>query len=291
MKTNNTKYALLLGYRGSDFHGFQAQGELKTVELSLRQTLHRALHLQPRQLVPAGRTDAGVHAVGQVVSLRAHSEISVSEWPQLFNAQAPRGIWMSAAIVVPRVFHARARTRGRSYRYLLRDGCDLSATASCDPNWAWAFSADLDLQLMRQAATLFLGMHDFSAFGYRLDPSKSAHCSVEQINIWRRAHCLVIDIRGDRFLRRMVRLMVAHLVEVGLGLLKPSSVALALTTGQRALQGTMAPARGLYLRQVRYARDDFLPADLLLLTRNSKASKAASNSLTLAEIWASIRRG
>ncbi len=301
MNAKNTKYALLLAYRGGDFHGFQAQGELKTVERSLRLTLEQALHIVPRQLVPAGRTDAGVHAIGQVLSLRLRSEARrlatpvppVQDWPRLFNARAPRGIWMRGALVVSPAFHARARALLRSYRYILREDCAAQAP-HCDPNWAWALTDPLELARMLRAAADLICEHDFTAFGYRLDARKSARCAIHKVQIERRGRCVVVDIEASRFLRRMVRLMVAQLVEVGLGLQAAESVRLALTTGQSSLQGAMAPARGLYLRRVRYALDDLLPASASLRVPRRKpalsADSASSNSATLDAICASMRR-
>lgn len=280
-----SKVALLIAYRGSDFHGFQAQGDLPTVELRLREILWRSLQIRPRQWVPAGRTDAGVHALGQVVSLRAPITVPVKRWPSLINAQARKGIWLRAALPVAPTFHARARALQRSYRYLI---CEQAGDR--DPAWAWGISAPLDLQAMQSAAQQFLGEHDFLAFAYRHILGKSTRCQIHQVRIKRRGSLLQIDVTGSRFLRRMVRLMVAQLVEVGLGWQGGASVTAALASGKPTLQGPMAPARGLYLREVRYAREDFVSAMSDASEGLCSRSATALSSATVSEIWALTRR-
>lgn len=242
--------ALLVEYDGTGYKGSQYQGNAPTVQGALERSL-RSLTGEPIRVALAGRTDAGVHALGQVASFSTTSRHSPEVMVRGVNARLPRDVVVRAAAVVAAAFDPRRWAQSRWYRYSV---CNRPVRPALDRYRAWHVAGRLDLEAMQKACAALLGRHDFAAFA---PPSQATRGSTERVIYtaqWRRlnAHVLQFDIEGNAFLQNMVRRIVAALVDIGRGKLAAGNLAEML---RRAVPGTasaMAPAHGLYLIRVRY---------------------------------------
>ncbi|MDR1016593.1 MAG: tRNA pseudouridine(38-40) synthase TruA [Coriobacteriales bacterium] len=256
-------FALKIAYLGSNFSGFARQPRQRSVQGELEQSLTRLLD-QPIVLACAGRTDAGVHALGQIISfvvkpeMLTHSArlLQPSLLQRALNADLPKDIFCRGAKLAPEAFSARFDARARTYRYLICQERPLFIHA-----W-WLRRHPLDLAAMREAAALLIGEHDFKSFcvaksAAALEARGLSTCrELIQLKLFRRSvlgqPCLVVEVTGNAFLHSMVRTMVGTLVKVGLGQRDPSWVAEVLAARSRAAAGDSAPADGLYLWSVDY---------------------------------------
>jgi tRNA pseudouridine38-40 synthase len=234
---------LTIEYDGSDFHGWAAQPELRTVEGVLRDAL-AAVFSGVEALVVGGRTDAGVHAVGNVVTVDLEGGPPASRASEAINTTLPADVAVSAAEEVESGFHARHSARSRSYRYRIWRRRERSPF---EHRRAWWYPRPLDEERLTEAADLLVGEHDFRAF----TPTETQH-EVFVRNVlaaaWhRRGDALEFEITADSFLRHMVRTLVGTMVEQS-----PDELAALLEEGVRADAGTTAPPWGLYLERVVY---------------------------------------
>lgn len=230
-------------YDGTEFAGFQIQPEARTVQGELEAALARLSGGIRQPVQGAGRTDAGVHATGQVIAFTYPGGLSIEDLNEALNGLLPPDVAISGLRRAPIEFNPRYAARYREYRYSIWNG-PRSPLRARTALWV---RSDLDLAAMSQAATAFEGRHDFSAFGGD-DPQPVR--TVHQIRIRREGSLVTIDVRADAFLRGMVRRIVATLLAVGKGTLEASAVPGLLAAGQPALGGAAAPARGLCLRRV-----------------------------------------
>jgi tRNA pseudouridine38-40 synthase len=245
---------LVVEYDGTGLCGWQRQANGPTVQGHLEDALGKLL-AHAVTVVGASRTDAGVHASGQVASFRTERSIPLHGVRRGLNSLLPPAIAIADAAEAPDDFHPRFSATGKHYRYLLLTRADRS------PRWrdrAWHRSGSLDRAAMRDAAAALIGEHDFAAF-------RAAGCTairttrrIDQIEISdlpgeRSTEQLVaIDVCGNAFLRNMVRIVVGTLVEVGKGLRPPGQVAEILASKDRTQAGITAPPHGLELVSVRY---------------------------------------
>ena len=201
-------------------------------------------------VVGASRTDAGVHASGQVASFRTERAIPLHGVRRGLNSMLPPAIAIAEAAEAPDDFHPRFSATGKHYRYLLLTRADRS------PRWrdrAWHRPGPLDRAAMRDAAAALVGEHDFAAFRAAGCAAKTTLRRVDSIALTRaQPHLLDIDIRGNAFLRHMVRIVVGTLAEVGTLRRPPAQVAEILASKDRTLAGMTAPPQGLELIEVRY---------------------------------------
>ena len=239
---------LVVEYDGSELHGWQRQAGVPTVQQHLEESLAQLLQ-HATQVTGASRTDAGVHARGQVASFRTEKPIPLHGIRRGLNSLLPDGIAIREATEVDETFHPRHSATGKHYRYTVLARPDRSPLFR---DRAWHVSDPLDLELMRAGATHLIGEHDFAAF-------RSAHCAakttvrrVESIAISSEADLVRIDLHGNAFLRQMVRIIVGTLVEVGLGERPPAQVAEIMASLDRTNAGITAPPQGLELVEVKY---------------------------------------
>jgi tRNA pseudouridine38-40 synthase len=240
---------LVVEYDGSHLHGWQRQPGVATVQEHLEIALAKLLTHEV-QVGGASRTDAGVHARGQVASFRTDRPIPVHGVRRGLNSLLPSSIAIRDAAEVPEDFHPRFSATGKHYRYTIL------ARAERSPRWhdrAWHHPEPLSVSAMHDAARALIGQHDFAAFRAAGCAAKTTLRRVDSITFTRlHPHRLEVDIRGNAFLRHMVRIMVGTLTEVGTGRLSVSQVAEILASKDRTKAGVTAPPQGLELIEVRY---------------------------------------
>jgi tRNA pseudouridine38-40 synthase len=195
----------------------------------------------------AGRTDAGVHATGQVIGFTWSGRLSAAELESAVNALLPPDVAIRDVRSAPSGFHPRYAARYREYRYTVWNG----PRSPLRERTALGVRTPLDTAAMARAGSAFIGRRDFGAFG---SADRQPVRTVHMVRVRREGRLVTIDVRADAFLRGMVRRMVALLLEVGLGKLEEHAVAAALTAGRPALNGAAAPAKGLCLRRVALGR-------------------------------------
>ena len=238
-----SRYRATVEYDGTDFAGFQIQKDGRTVQGVLEAAL-ATLSGGVRQPVDgAGRTDAGVHATGQVIAFSYAGHLAADELTEALNGLLPKDVAVRDVRRAPRRFHPRYAARYREYRYTIWNG----PPSPLLERTAYRVRAPLDTDAMARAATAFEGRHDFSAFG-GADPQPVRN--VHHVRVRRRGDLITIDVRADAFLRGMVRRMIAALLAVGAGMIDETAVGEALAQRRPALGGAAAPARGLCLRRV-----------------------------------------
>jgi tRNA pseudouridine38-40 synthase len=242
-------FALVLAYDGTDFHGWQVQPDAPTIQGALLEAARRFLGDDAR-IVGASRTDAGVHALGQVASLSlARRELDAAAVQGALNAALPAAIRVRHVAEAPAGFDARRSAAGKRYAYVI----DNARVAM--PLWrrvAWHVAAPLDVPAMRAAAAVLCGAHDFSAFCAAPGREATPVCRVRGLHVMRRRTRVAVLISADRFLHHMVRNIVGSLVEVGRGARSPAWLADVLQARDRTQAGPTAPAQGLVLVRVRY---------------------------------------
>lgn len=241
-------WRLIVSYRGDRYAGWQRQDNAITVQQMLEEALAELLGA-PVRITGASRTDAGVHARGQVVSLAA--EAAAGALVHGTNSRLPDDVRVLAAAPAPTGFHARKHARAKEYRYHLRREPVLSPL---DAPFAVRVEDDLDLAAMREAAALLVGRHDFTAFA-KVGGSETHPFRRLDLAEWREdGAALTFVVRGEGFLRGMVRALVGTLLEVGRGRRTVASFAGLLTGRARAEAGPNAPAHGLVLQRVDYPK-------------------------------------
>jgi len=240
--------AALIAYHGHRFHGFQRQGELPTVEGALRAAIEAATGAAPIGLVPASRTDAGVHAAGQLVSFRLADPPPAAPLRTHINAALPPGIYLRDLWRAHDRFNARAQALEKRYRYLIDTrGGEGPAAETC-----LRMEEPLDLGQMRAAAALLSGKHDFTSFRASGCRARSPICELTSIRVAACDHLIAVEVVGDRFLRRMVRNIVGLMIAIGGGVRATREISEILAARSRAAAAGTAPARGLTLLAVSY---------------------------------------
>ncbi|MBU6272816.1 MAG: tRNA pseudouridine(38-40) synthase TruA [Betaproteobacteria bacterium] len=243
-----TRIALRLAYEGAAFQGWQTQpGGLAAQDVLERALAQVAGH--PVATVCAGRTDAGVHALAQVVHFDTAAVRPPGAWIRGVNAHLPAGIAVQHALEAPADFHARFHAQRRQYRYLIR------RAPTRHPLWAgraaWVHRP-LAVAAMRDAAAALVGEHDFSAFRSSQCQARSPVRRLEAIDLIEQGELLIIDLRANAFLHHMVRNLVGSLVWVGMGRRPPAWLASVLASRDRTLAAPTMAAQGLYLSGVEY---------------------------------------
>lgn len=247
--------ALGIEYDGSQYYGWQRQQEVSSVQQWLEQALSQVAG-EPVTVFCAGRTDAGVHATGQVVHFTTHALRPPAAWTLGVNANLPDDIAVRWVAEVADDFHARYSALARRYRYIIFNQRLRPALLH---HGVTHFYLPLDEQRMHQAAQCLVGEHDFTAFRAVQCQSKSPWRNVMYIQVQRLGDWVLVDIKANAFVHHMVRNIVGSLLEVGCGHQPPQWIAWLLGKRDRTLAAATAKARGLYLVAVDYPARFVLP--------------------------------
>lgn len=243
---------LCLAYDGSFFHGWQVQPG----QLTVQQTLTDAIASITGERVVvhgSGRTDAGVHALGQIAHFHLRSHLPAANLQRALNTSLPASVRVLAAADVPSDFHARHDARGKLYRYrIFRDPV-------CPPflhHFVYHHPYPLLESAMSAAAPAWLGRHDFRSFAATpsrgVSPPAFTVRTIRSSRLWRQGPELIFEVEGDGFLHHMVRNLVGFLLEVGRGVRRGDEIPAVLSARSRSAAGPTAPACGLYLVRVDY---------------------------------------
>jgi tRNA pseudouridine38-40 synthase len=249
--TSGPLYRAVIEYDGTTMLGFQIQDQGRTVQGEIENTLQR-LTQSPVRISAAGRTDAGVHARGQVIAFRAPWKHPLTDLHRAINALLPEDITFLSLDIAPQGFHPRFSALRRCYRYQIGLWPGHSPLRA---RYAWELGPDLDVEAIRQAARHLIGTHDFATFGQ----PPSGNITLRHIFSadWRLSFpYLYFDLCANAFLRRMVRTLTTALVLVGQGNKTPEFIQTLIAAKNRAMAPRPAPARGLTLTTVIYPADD-----------------------------------
>lgn len=239
---------LTLEYDGTYYHGWQKQPYLITIQGTLEKALFR-LTQHPIRVHGAGRTDAGVHALGQVAHFSPPVPFQTEVWVRGLNALLPEDIVVHSAEGVPDSFHARFSAKEKTYTYFVYNAPRRSPFRR---QTAWHLTQRLDLKKMRSAARRMLGEHDFTSFCSASSEAESRRVDLREIRIEKKGEEIGITVKAPRFLQYMVRNLVGFLIEVGKGRRMGNEVPLILNAKDRRQAGPTAPAHGLFLVRVDY---------------------------------------
>jgi len=240
---------VVVQYDGTDCFGFQYQPRVPTIQGELERVLSKIVK-ERVTVYGSGRTDAGVHAVGQVINFRTEGTIPVERLCIAMNSLLPASIAAVAAEEVEEDFHARYSARRRFYSY---DVLQSSYRNAMLGRFTWHIRRPLDVEAMNEAAAYLVGVHDFSSFSCAdREEGGSAIRDVSELGVARRGEHVIIEVKANAFLRSMVRVIVGTLVEVGLTERSASEVLDILEARDRRRAGKTAPARGLCLMEVEY---------------------------------------
>lgn len=245
------RIALMVEYDGSQYHGWQSQAGLCTVQNRVEQALSRVAS-ESVQVVCAGRTDTGVHAVGQIIHFDSDKDRTIRSWIHGANSFLPKDICVKWGREMPDTFHARYSALSRRYRYVILNTPIRPALLRSNVTWQYR---QLDNQLMNEAAQYLLGENDFTSFRsvecQSNTPMRNIHeCKVDRVGDW-----VVIEITANAFLHHMVRNIAGVLMAIGSGRKPVSWVEDVLQAKDRKMGAETAPAYGLYLYEIGYPEE------------------------------------
>ncbi len=255
------KIALGIEYDGTEFYGWQAQANLRTVQGCLEAAL-TAIADEPIKVFCAGRTDAGVHASGQVIHFETQAKRNLRAWTLGANTHLPPTIAVRWVQEVDDVFHARFSAIARRYRYIILNHALRSAIFASRATW---FYHPLQIEAMQYAAKYLIGEHDFSSFRSAQCESRTPMRNVQELIVSRRGDFVIIDIQANAFLHHMDRNIVGVLLQIGSGWQEPDWMLQVLHSKDRRVAAETASACGLYLNKVVYPERYPFPANEILL--------------------------
>jgi tRNA pseudouridine38-40 synthase len=241
---------LIIAYDGAGFSGWQSQPNRNGVQDYLESAFARISGTR-LQVHGAGRTDAGAHALGQCAHVDLpHGRLSPAGWASALNALLPPAIRVLRCRYVPGSFHARFSARGKVYRYRIWSAPILPPL---EFKRAWHIPSPINIEMLKAAAAEFVGVHDFAAFAAnRGKPEENTTRRIHCVHVGRKGPCITMQIDGDGFLYKMVRLMVGSMAQYAQARLKLDEIRARLVSGRSAGPRPLAPAEGLFLVRVKY---------------------------------------
>ncbi|MCM3612566.1 tRNA pseudouridine(38-40) synthase TruA [Planococcus sp. MERTA32b] len=239
----------VIAYDGSGFAGYQIQPEARTIQMELMKVLKNIHKGRDVQVVASGRTDAKVHATGQVIHFDTDFNIPVEGWLKALNVLLPEDIRVSSIKEATPEFHARYHTVGKTYRYKWDRSTIISPFTR---NYMVHLKQRPDVDAMRKAAKSVLGTHDFSSFCAANTGVVDKVRTIRRLDFEEHGEELHMIIEGSGFLYNMVRIIAGTLIEIGIGKRAPEEMAGIIRSADRAAAGKTAAAHGLYLENVEY---------------------------------------
>lgn len=245
----DNNFKLTIEYDGTFYHGWQRQPKQRSIQGEIEKAL-ATMTGRPVTLIGSGRTDAGVHALGQVANFKSETRLSADELQKGLNSLLPADIVIHSCEQVPLEFHARFDVLSKLYRYCI---LNRPLPSALERSYAWWLRAPLDLNAMCNAIPFILGAHDFKSFEGSGSPREHTVRRVMHASLRNdKPDRLIFDIEADGFLRYMVRNLVGTLVAVGSGKITPRQFGEILDAGDRNLAAATAPPHGLCLIRVAY---------------------------------------
>ena len=239
---------LTIEYDGKDFNGWQKQPN----KLNIQGTIEQAIKMitgEDVELNASGRTDAGVHAFGQVANFKTNSQIPIDKFAIAINSRLKKSIVIKKAEEVDERFHSRYSVKSKTYRYIINNSENGTAIYR---GLEYHVPMKLDYEKMNEAIKYFIGEHDFKAFKASGTSSKSSVRTILDGSVRKEGERIIIEITGTGFLYNMVRIISGTLLEVGLGKIKPEEITDIINSQDRNKAGKTLPAHGLYLLEVNY---------------------------------------
>ena len=239
---------LILEYDGTAYSGWQRQPDQPTIQEAVETAILGVTQINV-PVIGAGRTDAGVHALGQVASFHIDRDMTPREWTRALNAHLPTSIVVRSAARMPDTFHARYSAKGKLYEYRILNRPERPAV---ERDYCWHIHQPLDDAAMNQAGLALIGSLDFSSFQTQPTDNDDPICHMQRFTVFREGDRLRTEAYADRFLKQMIRSIVGTLVEVGLNKRTPESLNTILKARDRSAAGKTAPPQGLFLVRVDY---------------------------------------
>lgn len=246
MSTRNIK--LVINYDGTDYHGWQIQPGMDTIEGKLKEALERLCNCEVN-LNGSSRTDAGVHAIGQVANIKIDSPIPTENMARALNNLLPDDIAVAEALEVPSDFDAISDTKSKLYRYTINTQ---AVRPVLEIRRCWHRPGPLNIEKMQQAAARLIGTKDFKSFAAAADQRLSSVRTILKCEVAANPPWIYFDVEADGFLYNMVRNIAGTLVEIGRGRWQPEYIDEILEAKDRAAAGPIAQASGLCLIEIRY---------------------------------------
>ncbi len=241
---------LTIEYDGKEFNGWQKQPNKLNIQGNLERVISD-ITKEDIELIGSGRTDAGVHALGQVANFKTNSNIPIEKFAIAINSRLKKSIVVKKAEEVPERFHSRYNCKKKTYRYVINNSETGSAIYR---NLEYNFKIPLDIVKMQEAAKYFVGEHDFSGFKASGTSSKSSIRTIYSAKVEKNGERINIELTGNGFLYNMVRIIAGTLLEVGLGKIKPEEITEIIESKDRQRAGKTLPPQGLYLVEVDYGK-------------------------------------
>ena len=239
---------LTIEYDGKEYGGWQKQPN----KLNIQGEIERAIYNITKEevdLIGSGRTDAGVHALGQVANFKTNSEISIEKLPLAINSQLKNSIVIKEAEEVDERFHSRYNAKHKTYRYIINNS---KCGTAIYRNLEYSYPFKLDVEKMKQASKYFEGEHDFKAFKSSGTSSKNSVRTIYKAIVKQEGEKIIIELTGNGFLYNMVRIISGTLLDVGLGKIRAEEIPEIIESKDRQRAGKTLPAHGLYLVEVKY---------------------------------------
>lgn len=239
---------LTIEYDGKCYNGWQKQPN----KLNIQGEIERAIYNITKEevdLIGSGRTDAGVHALGQVANFKTNSQISIEKLLLAINSQLKNSIVIKEAEEVNERFHSRYNAKRKTYRYIINNS---KCGTAIYRNLEYSYPFKLDAEKMKQASKYFEGEHDFKAFKSSGTSSKNSVRTIYKAIVKQEGEKIIIELTGNGFLYNMVRIISGTLLDVGLGKIQPEEIPEMIESKDRQRAGKTLPAHGLYLVEVKY---------------------------------------
>jgi len=251
---------IIVAYDGTNYNGWQRQKYKQTIQGIIEDTLRNLTGEKEIKLNGSGRTDAGVHAVGQVANFVTKTSIPVDKLPNVLNHKLPGDIIIKHAQKVNMKFHARYDARSKLYQYYVMNRVYGEDTFTAKHvflrNYCYFFNRQLDIEKMRKVADFLIGYHDFSALSCLnqkgSEQAKNKERKIKKISIWKRHQLICFSLEADAFLYKMVRIIIGTLIDFSIKYREPDEIIQILKNKDSQKSGQVLPPHGLYLMKVKY---------------------------------------